>query len=857
MSAPALDRPGSHVAGGPEVDDLLRDAAADRLPGVLVVVGSGGSGKSWLLGRLAEVLRTAGRRTVDGSTPAAAPAGRTVVLVDDAQHLGDDAARRVLALAADPDRCTVVAHRPGPAGPGLRRLLAELPGDRRVVRLGHLERAAVAQWLAAELGPVPDRVLDDVVASAGGLPALVARHVAALERPAGSRHGNVVATIAGGAPGSAGEHGVREHVRAMVAALDEQVTVVLRALAAGAPWDGELIAVLLDREPSAVRVDLERVRATGLVRPDGGLLPLARAVLLAAVPPDLVAEQRRRLVGLVDGRGGDAVPLARLLAADGVRDRRVAELLTTRAAAVLAHDPAQAAGLLADAVATGADRTAVAALRAEAAALGGRVDEALRWADEALRRPTPGGDADLERAAGVSAALLAGRGMPQRSAQLFGRAGAERSGAAALVLLGSGCRAEAEAALAGEGAADQLGALPAGERLMATAVLQSLSPSAAAHGAATALSTLAQAGGLLEPLGAGVVLPDTPAALAALIALHRGDTALAGSVLRRALRAGTGGPLAERRHRLLLGWTAMLDGRLADAEREVDREPDPTGGLSVHEPRDELFRSALRLGLARRRGDLAGLMGSWAAAREAVVRHPLDLFTLLPMGEVVVAAARLRHAEDAAHLQLQARELLDRLGSPPVWAAAWHWCGVQAAILAESPAALEPHATALVAAARTSPVAGVLAGAGRTWLQVLRGEATAEQVVAAAEELGGIGWVWDGSRLAGHAAARARSATDRSVLLQCARALTGPAEAAPVPVAADDAPPSAPGRLSAREREVAELVVAGVTYREIGSRLFISAKTVEHHVARMRQRLAAADRTELLARLKAELGAAG
>jgi DNA-binding CsgD family transcriptional regulator len=58
-------------------------------------------------------------------------------------------------------------------------------------------------------------------------------------------------------------------------------------------------------------------------------------------------------------------------------------------------------------------------------------------------------------------------------------------------------------------------------------------------------------------------------------------------------------------------------------------------------------------------------------------------------------------------------------------------------------------------------------------------------------------------------------------------------------------------RLSEREQEVAGLVLAGMTYKQIGDRLFISAKTVEHHVARMRQRLNCGSRSELLARLRA------
>ena len=42
--------------------------------------------------------------------------------------------------------------------------------------------------------------------------------------------------------------------------------------------------------------------------------------------------------------------------------------------------------------------------------------------------------------------------------------------------------------------------------------------------------------------------------------------------------------------------------------------------------------------------------------------------------------------------------------------------------------------------------------------------------------------------------------------------------------------PAAAPMLSEREREVAELISTGLTYRQIGQRLFISAKIVEHHV---------------------------
>jgi DNA-binding CsgD family transcriptional regulator len=63
----------------------------------------------------------------------------------------------------------------------------------------------------------------------------------------------------------------------------------------------------------------------------------------------------------------------------------------------------------------------------------------------------------------------------------------------------------------------------------------------------------------------------------------------------------------------------------------------------------------------------------------------------------------------------------------------------------------------------------------------------------------------------------------------------------------------ASSRLSDREREVAELLLLGMPYRDIGSQLFISAKTVEHHVARIRRRLGAESRSEMLSMLRAML----
>jgi DNA-binding NarL/FixJ family response regulator len=69
------------------------------------------------------------------------------------------------------------------------------------------------------------------------------------------------------------------------------------------------------------------------------------------------------------------------------------------------------------------------------------------------------------------------------------------------------------------------------------------------------------------------------------------------------------------------------------------------------------------------------------------------------------------------------------------------------------------------------------------------------------------------------------------------------AGAAPEP--AEEATDPGLDLLSAREREVMQLLARGYTYREIGSRLFISVKTVESHASNVLRKLQLSNRNEL------------
>jgi DNA-binding CsgD family transcriptional regulator len=146
-----------------------------------------------------------------------------------------------------------------------------------------------------------------------------------------------------------------------------------------------------------------------------------------------------------------------------------------------------------------------------------------------------------------------------------------------------------------------------------------------------------------------------------------------------------------------------------------------------------------------------------------------------------------------------------------------------------------------------------MAQAGKVWTELLTGRVDADAIERAALELAGVGLAWDGARLAGHGASRTEDRRVIGRLLACARQLHPREAIAPVDtdeVDADGPATRATDMLSAREREVAVLVVQGKTYAEIGESIFISPRTAEHHIARIRRRLGATSRSDLIAKLR-------
>ncbi len=909
------------VAGSPVARRLVREVitGVDAVRRV-DIIGSGGFGKTVLLDALATAFHTAGVAVQRGLPATGEPLDPdAALLVDDAQLLAPAALQRLIELATGPHGHLVVAHRPWPRPAGTAALGEALAGRRPPVVLDVLDRAGVASRAALRLGEPASAggsgvaaLLDLVLERTAGLPLLVDRLLDGLAEQLGPDRARP--PVLGRAPA-----GLLMQLGYAVQAQDQGVRGLLLATALGAPLEAEVLVPLLGL-PGAGALDelLESAQAAGLLTARGRAIPLVSEAVLARTPDGSRSELQRALAEIELGRGGNVRTAARGLRDTGMSGARAAAVLTAAAEEALRSGSTEAGDFLDAAVRAGAPALGLAARRAEAAVLADDLDHALTQADHVLSAPDELPLADLTRAGTVAAAVLARRGMLARSAELYrwmGAATGHPSSIAVPALIGTGALDEARAVLHGpprdagsppvssplvpsppahssmtrssmaHSPMTGSSTVPAGppppirpptllagaEELMAQGIYDSVAGSPTA-----ALSELTRAAALLETSHRAGLLPDTPAALAALVAVHCGEHDVAQSVLERAVRVRLGGPGAVIRHRLLLGWIALSRGAFPAARAALAAASPP----GVHlEPRDELLAAALEVALARRTGDLASLMPAWGRAREAIVRHPVDLFVLQQLGELSIAATRLRESSWVRPHLDEAAQLLARLGDPALWAAPLHWSALQAAIITESRESAQLHAVALKAAAPGSRYAAAMATAAPHWVRLLDSEVDPAAVEAAARGLHAVGMSWEGGKLAGQAAIRTRDRKAMSALLGCARALqssgpgarptpdgepdTGPAgstAAAPVPVepeAGIDGPDDADGPLSGREREVAALVLEGMTYKQIGEQLFISAKTVEHHVARMRQRLGSGSRGELFAHLRQIVGTAG
>ncbi|MGH3613156.1 MAG: LuxR C-terminal-related transcriptional regulator [Pseudonocardia sp.] len=855
---------------------LHRITADPSAPLTAAIVGPGGTGKTMVLDAVAHAYRGAGidplhvgieqARSGEGFEPG------KVALIDDAHRLDAQTLGRLRAFAEADDTRVIVAYRPWSGSRSLSTLSGRAARQGATVVVGHLERAAIATRVAGRLGATPPESLIDLVhEQSGGLPVLVDIVVRALvdggrydpSRPGRFRRPERITVSTA----------LAERLRHYIDALDPGVHSLMEAMAVGATLETEVLMPLVDVAPEELVRTVEAARATGLLTENGELIPFVRNLLLRLTPVLRTREMQRRLAGIQLDRGGSILEVGRQMLGTGASGSRAATIFEAAGDEALRSSPALAADLFAGAVEAGAPSSAVAARRCRGVALTGDLSQALQLADEVISDPSA---PHREQALVAAAAALAHRGLLPRSADLLRCLHPNGAVLAVPALIGTGELDDARAILDAVQPGGSSSLLDGAGIMMAHAMVASVTGSAP-----TALSKLVRASVLLEPIAETALLPDTPAALTAVVALHCGELAVAEAALQRGAAGRHGGKPAQIRHLLLHGWLAMVRGQLDTARRALEHSKRP--GLTL-EPRDELFATALAVAIERRCGDATALASAWSRARTALVHHPVDLFMLLPLGELAVAAAQLGQRAWIASQLDDAWQLLTQLGEPELWTAPLHWSELQAAVISGRHPEAKEHAAALADAESSSPYIAVLAAAATSWTQVRWEEIDPDAVQAAARGLHGLGLRWEGANLAGWAAARATDRRAVAALHTCARSLfpsstvgetlsaaaepgenaatlAGGGAVASAPVVTeqetssiDDAPPRPPVNgdsvLTGRELEIGQLILAGLTHKQIGQRLFISAKTVEHHVARMRQRLGVGSRTELFGRLR-------
>ncbi len=285
---------------------------------------------------------------------------------------------------------------------------------------------------------------------------------------------------------------------------------------------------------------------------------------------------------------------------------------------------------------------------------------------------------------------------------------------------------------------------------------------------------------------------------------------------------GTGDGLA-RFARLLLGEM----GPASNWERTA------TGGG----PSERYIRTAITAGLARRVGDTTRMRAAWAEAEVVLARSVVSWATMPLLAELVLAGLRLDHRRLTDDVLTRLRTQVSGHDPGSASVAALGWLDTRVAIARRDPAALQ-------IALRTLPEVDEVGLRRRrlaeAWHTLLTGGPELATIRDAATELARVDDPWEAAQLLGAAALDVDDPDAARTLLTDARAMssTAPEE------------PSADGLLakglSDREVEVARMVAEGRTHKDVGAALYISPKTVEHHVARIRQKLGAANRREFL-----------
>ena len=738
----------------------------------------------------------------DGDDPGAA------VVIDDAHLLDDDELGRLVERVADPASTVVVAAEPLAHHAALRALATAIERENPVVSLGALSPADVNRIAAETLGAPPtSEIVRSLMVATAGLPFLLQPAIAAAGSPDGE------------APAAAIMQAAKFALIERLRRLDEPVldTLLVSSLSPELGPDDVAAALRVGADEAQALVD--RARASGLIEPSHShafLRSVHRCIAQIIGTARHHDTEISLLVSQIESSTLSA-DLALRMAEHGLRTTGSPTRWPSWRPAAAANRRGRR-GCIAPPPMPARRRSS--ARLADALALTGDCTTAGRLADELL-----GSEDAAERAAAVriAASIAVHDGSAAQAADLFRWLGpypdAFVSAAGAIVAVAAG----------------DLDGRPGGaerRERRAADLDRPRRPQPRRRSAAVARSAVPDRRRAARPIDHRRTAAGRRRA---------GHPRRAGDTGRAARRRPGACPQRDRprraRRRRRTAQTrsssppAPAAARLgADAGRATargDRRCRRRLPMRTLHRRDALWAAALQTAIARRSGDSGAVQKHWYAAMEVLAEYSMDLFSLLPLGELWVAAARMRQVDRLQHTLTEAFALLESLGNPVLWSVPLHWAGVHAGILANSPEAVAPHGQALTAAAGHSAFAKALATAGRTWLRVLANHVDIDEVTAAARGLSQFGLTWDATRLAGQAALQTPDGRVSGAMLQLARDLKQT-------VAIDEAPGTRAGRRRGRSRARGAsrpVVLAAVRPRARGRR----AAAARHAVPRHRQ----------------------
>jgi len=636
---------------------------------------------------------------------------------------------------------------------------------------------------------------------------------------------------------------VRDAVGARLArAAPSTRRLVESAAVIGGRVDRELLAAVLNDPGNGTGngpddgAGLDEGLSTGILMADGPGMrfrhELVRMAVEASIPPHRTAELHKRLLTALEDRGG-ADPALLAHHAEGADDapaaRRHAQEAARRSAALGAHREAAAQFERALRFAAGAGDATLAALHE---GLGGEYALLDRWdeAETALRTA-------LRLHHNLGDELSAGRNLWMLSKALWRL-----------------CRGEEAAETAQEGVRVLAGQPPSPELAWAYAHLSALRLHVGQTDQAIALGE--QACGLGEQLG----LPEVVSYALNTIGCAQGRDGHSGmDTIERALQIAVGADLHEAAGRAFanLQSNGNAQNRFAESERFY------TEGMAYCDERElRVFTSCLLGGHA----ETMVFTGNWDEATD-VSRRLLDRQRISPVNKLTplqaLGTVLGRRGEPGAwDLLDECAELAEGTGEPqnivPVRAARaeLRWVSGRSDLALE-----EVRSCYDQAAGRLEPWAF---GALAIWLYRL-GQPPAETPVGlpgpyaleAAGDWRAAAAAWDRLGRPYDAALTRLGSADEDALRAALTALDqlGARAAAAVarkrmrdlglraiPRGPRLATRSAPAGLTAREQEVLALVTEGLPDREISQRLFISERTVQHHVSAVLSKIGVSSR---------------